>query len=62
MANAFAGSSSGVGGALARKMPAEKQPAVDLSVLNNASRVLNEKFNQDAQAVPDLGESLQARE
>jgi len=62
MANTFAGSSNGGGLVLARTLSVEKQASVDLGVLQSASRIVNEKFSQDAQAVPDLGESLSARE
>jgi nuclear pore complex protein Nup155 len=34
---------------------------VDLSLLQNASRVLHDQFVKDAQAVPDLGETLSAQ-
>jgi hypothetical protein len=46
---------------MARQPPPEPAPVVDLQALQAASGVLQEKMNQDASAVPDLGEMLTIR-
>lgn len=39
-------------------MSSEKVPPIDLSVLQNASKVLEEQFTKDSQAIPELGDTL----
>ncbi|KAF9015084.1 nucleoporin [Cyathus striatus] len=41
-----------------RQVQPQKPPSVDLPALQNASRVLLDHFNQDAQIIPDLGEAI----
>jgi hypothetical protein len=55
--------STWAGGSLvvARPSPQEPAPVVDLQALQAASGVLQDKMNQDASAVPDLGEMLTIR-
>ncbi|KAE9408173.1 nucleoporin [Gymnopus androsaceus JB14] len=47
----FAGHSS-------KQVSSEKVPPIDLSVLQNASKVLEEQFTKDSQAIPELGDTL----
>ncbi|KAJ4002393.1 nucleoporin [Lentinula boryana] len=55
---AFQPSASSLGGH-SNKLPAsERVPPIDLSTLQIASKVLEEQFTKDAQAIPELGEIL----
>ncbi|KIK70905.1 hypothetical protein GYMLUDRAFT_32985 [Collybiopsis luxurians FD-317 M1] len=45
--------------AFLQKLPvADKSPPIDLLTLQNASKVLEEQFTKDSQAIPDLGDTL----
>lgn len=44
-----------------RQPPSAKSDVVDLSALQNASRVLLEQLAKDAQIIPDIGETLTTR-
>jgi hypothetical protein len=40
------------------QQPPRPAPVVDLDVLQNASRVLQDQFVKDSQIIPDLGDTL----
>ncbi|GAW06088.1 nucleoporin [Lentinula edodes] len=54
---AFYSPSSSLGGYNNQKSP-ERAPPIDLTLLHNASTVLEEQFAKDSQAIPELGEIL----
>ncbi len=67
MASAFASSSTSplpanVPGTPTRYLTSKYLRLTDLTVLQNASRVLHEQFASDAQIIPDLGETLNTRQ
>lgn len=45
-----------------RQSQVAPKPVVDLPALESASRVLQDQFAKDAQAIPDLAETLTTRE
>lgn len=51
MSSSFAGSSQKI-------LSSEKAPPIDLSVLQNASKLVEEQFTKDSQAIPELGDTL----
>lgn len=51
MSSSFAGNSQKV-------LSSEKAPPIDLSVLQNASKLVDEQFTKDSQAIPELGDTL----
>lgn len=44
-----------------RQVQPSKPAPVDLAALQNATQVLQDQFNKDAQSIPDLGDTLTTR-
>ncbi|KAJ3721481.1 nucleoporin [Lentinula raphanica] len=54
----FQPTSSSLGGHKNKSPAPDRVPPIDLSTLQNASKVLEEQFTKDSQAIPELGETL----